>query len=201
MGHGPGRPVKTRGRPHGHGGRRSSSSSSSSTPHTMGSGPCRPVTIHESPHGPGRAAHIEPTSHGPRPGPGAKTSRVWAAARLGPSNSPRIGRSPVRPIKIAENGPRSDPAHDSFNFSRPGPARSITCSKVSARPGPARHVFQIGPARPGPDKQSMTSAGMLQLRPSRKRGGYLTRSPPPKRHTKIYVKPNTRDGRAVPPLC
>ena len=83
MGHGPGRPVKTRGRPHGHGGRRSSSSS---TPHLMRSGPDRPVKTHGPPHGPGRAAHIEPTSHGPRPGPAHQNFREWAAARPSPSH-------------------------------------------------------------------------------------------------------------------
>ena len=66
MGHGPGRPVKTRGRPHGHGGRRSSSNS---TPHLMGSGPSRPVKTHEPSHGSDGAAHIHPKYHGPRPSP------------------------------------------------------------------------------------------------------------------------------------
>ena len=57
MGHGPDRPVKTRGRPDGHGGRRSSSSCSSAS-HLMGSGPVRPVKTHEPPNGPGGATHI-----------------------------------------------------------------------------------------------------------------------------------------------
>ena len=53
----------------------------SSTPHLMGSGPGRPVEAHGPPHGPGTAAHIEPTSHGPRPGL---------------SNFQRMGRGPAR---------------------------------------------------------------------------------------------------------
>ena len=65
MGRGPDRPVKTRGRPHRHGGRRSSSSSIA--PNIMGSGPGRPVKTHGAPNEPGGATHIEPTSHGPRP--------------------------------------------------------------------------------------------------------------------------------------
>ena len=75
MGHGPGRLVKTRGRPHGHDG--SSSISSGSTPQLMGSGPGRPVKTHGPPHGP-------------------------IAARPGPSNFQRMGRGPARPIKISE---------------------------------------------------------------------------------------------------
>ena len=120
MGHGLGRPVKTRGRPHGHGERRSSSSSS--TPHLMGSGPGRPVKTHGPPHGPGGAAHREPTSHGPRPGPAHQNFRGWAAARPSPSH---------------------------FQISRPGPARPINFSKVSARPGPSHfQKSRPGPARP-----------------------------------------------------
>ena len=53
----------------------------------MGSGPGRPVKTHGPSHGPGGAAHIEPTSHGPRPGPdGQRPDPVhqifigWAAA-------------------------------------------------------------------------------------------------------------------------
>ena len=91
MGHSPGRPVKTRGRPHGHGGRRSSTSSSG-TPHLMGSGPGRLVKT----HGPGGAARIEPTSHGPRPSP---------------SNFGGMGRGKAGPIKFSEDGPRPGPAH------------------------------------------------------------------------------------------
>ena len=121
LGHGPGRPVKTRERPHGHGGRRSSSSSSK--PHFMGSGPGRPVQTHEPHHGPGGAAHIEPTSHGPRPGPAHQVSRGWAAARPSPSHFQNFTARP---------GPSSVQKY------RPGPASPITFSKVSARPGPAQ---------------------------------------------------------------
>ena len=73
MGHGPGLPVTTRGQSHGHVGRRCSSSSSTS--HLMGSGPGRPVKTHGPPRGSGGAAHIEPTSYGPRPGPAHQVSR------------------------------------------------------------------------------------------------------------------------------
>ena len=137
MGHDPGQPVKTRGRPHGQGGRRRSSSSS--TPHLMGSGPGRPVKTYRPPHGPGGAAHIEPTSHGPRPGPAYQISRGWAATRPGPS---------IFQFFTARPGP-SD-----FQKSRPGPAHHIFKSL-----GPARHNFQIDPARHGPDKRPMTSPG------------------------------------------
>ena len=136
MGYGPGRPVKTRGRPHGHGGRRISSSRS--TPHLMVSGPGRSVKPHGPPHGPGGAAHIEPTSHGQRPGPAHQMSRGWAAARPGPSKFQRMGRGPAWPIKISEDGSRPGPAHHIFNFSQPDPARPINFSKISARSGLAR---------------------------------------------------------------
>ena len=81
-----------------------------------------------------------------------------------------MGRGPARPIKISVDGP--DRTHHIFNFSRPGPARPINFSKVSAQPGPARPIkfskvsarygparqnFQIGPARPVPDKRPVTS--------------------------------------------
>ena len=79
MGHGPGRPIKTRGRSND--GRRNNSSSS--TLHLIGRGPGRPVEKHWPPHGSGGAADIEPTSHGPRPGPAHQISRGWATARRG----------------------------------------------------------------------------------------------------------------------
>ena len=167
MGHGPGRPVKIRGQPHGHGGRRSSSSSRS-TPHLMGSGPGRPVKTLGPPHGPDGAVHIEPTSHGPRPGRAHQISRGWATARPGPSNFERIGRGPARPVKIQRmgRGPTQPitfsifhgpawPGPSIFQKSRPHPARRITYSKVSALPGPARHNFLIGQARQGPEKRPM----------------------------------------------
>ena len=129
IGHGPGRPVKIRGRPHGHGGRRRSSSSS--TPHLMGSGPGRPVKN----HGPGGAAHIEPTSHGPRPGPAHQIFRGWAAARPSSSKFQRMGRGPTQPITFP-------------NFH--GPARPGPSNLLRSRPGPARpdHIFKrLGPAQ------------------------------------------------------
>ena len=90
-------------------------------PRLMGSDPGRPVKTHGPPHGPGEAAHIEPTSHGPRPGPAHQFCIGRAAARPGPSNF--RGRAA------------------------------------------ARHNFQIGPARPGLDKRTMTS-------PRKNRGVY-----------------------------
>ena len=67
-----------------------------------------------------------------------------------------MGRGPARPIKISEDGPWLDPAHHIINFSRHGPARPIFKSL-----GPARHIFQICPARPGPDKRPMASPGIF----------------------------------------
>ena len=86
----------------------------------------------------------------------------WAAARPGPSNFQRMGRSPARPITISEDWPRPYPAdhickflrlgparpHHIFQTSRPGPARPITHTKVSARPGPSQFSDRPGPARP-----------------------------------------------------
>ena len=101
MAHGPGRPVKTRGRPHGHGGRRSNSSSS--TPHLLTSGPGRPIKTRE-PYGLSGSAYLEPASRGPRPGPAHQISRGWAAALPGPSqSSDRSG--PARPGPAQKNDP------------------------------------------------------------------------------------------------
>ena len=70
MGRGPRRPAKTRGPSHGQGGlRHCTYYSSNSTPHFMGRGSGRRVKTRGPPHGLGRAAHVKPTSHGPRPGP------------------------------------------------------------------------------------------------------------------------------------
>ena len=139
MGHGPDRLVKTRGRPDGHGGRRSNSSSS--TPRLIGSGPGRPVRTNGPPHGSGGAAHIEPISHGPRPGSAHKKFE-------------RMGRGPARPIKFSEDGPRPGPAHQNFRgWAVPDPARPSLFQK--SRPGPARPIFKRpGPARPGPSQFS-----------------------------------------------
>ena len=104
MGHGPGRPVKTRRWPYGRGGRRRSSSSR--TPHLLCSGRGRPVKTRRPPHGQGGAAYIEPTSHGPGP----SISRGWAAARPGPSECQRMGRDPTQPIKFSIFPARPGPA-------------------------------------------------------------------------------------------
>ena len=64
-----------------------------------------------------------------------------------------MGSGPGRPVKT--HGPPHGPggaAHiePTYNGPRPGPAHQIF-----KRLGPARHNFQIGPARPGPDKQAL----------------------------------------------
>ena len=146
MGHGPGRPVRTRGRPHGHGRRRSSSSSS--TPHLLGSGPGRPIKRHGPPHGPGGAADIEPTSHGLRPGPAHPISKGWAAARPGLSKFQRMGRGPTQPITFSIFHGPARPGPSIIPTSRDGPARLITFSKVSARPITIFRSDRPGPARP-----------------------------------------------------
>ena len=98
-----------------------------------------PIKTHGPPHGPGGTAHIEPNSHGSRPGPAHQVSRRWSAARPAPSNFQRMG---------CGSAPRRGPAHHIFKCSRPGPAR---------------HSFQIGPARPGRDKQPMTSPANISI--------------------------------------
>ena len=59
-----------------------------------------------------------------------------------------MGRGPARPINFAEDGPRPDPAHRIFNFSRPGPAHHNfkflgparpRALQFCARPGPTAH--------------------------------------------------------------
>ena len=45
-----------------------------------------------------------------------------------------------------------------------------------------------------------TTRRIIQLRPSRQRGGGVSdTAPSPKRHTNSYIKPNTGDGREPPP--
>ena len=51
-----------------------------------------------------------------------------------------MGRGAARFIKLSEDGPRPGPAHHIFNKSRPGPARSIIFSNVSARLGLAHNM-------------------------------------------------------------
>ena len=165
-----GRPVKTRGRPHRHGGRRSSSSSS--TQHLMGSGPGRPGQNTWAASWAGRSVPY-------------RSHLLLPAARPGPSNFEWMSRSPARPIKISEDGPRLDPtshfqlfparlgpayqcftrlgsarrgpsqalarpdtARQNLSKSRAGPARLITFSNVSAWPGPSQFPDWPGLARP-----------------------------------------------------
>ena len=67
------------------------------------------------------------------------------------------GRGPARPIASSKFHGPARPGPSLFQSSRRGPARPITFSKYSARPDPAHHNFQIGPARPGLDHRPMTS--------------------------------------------
>ena len=83
----------------------------------------------------------------------------WAAARPGPSNFHRIGRDPAQPITCSILHGPARPGQSNFQKSRLGPARPITFSKVSARPDSARPNFEIGPARPSPEKRPMKSPG------------------------------------------
>ena len=129
----------------------------------MGHGPGRPVKPHGPPHGPGGAAHVEPTFHGPRPGPAHQVSREWVTARPGPSIFQMMGRVPARPIKISEDAPRPDPASQfQISTARPGPSKLQKFRPGFKSLGPARpRQSQIsdrpGPTRPGPDNRLMTS--------------------------------------------
>ena len=100
--------VKTHEPPHGQDRCRSSSSI---VHHIMGRGPDRPMKTRGPHHGQGGAAHIEPTSHGPRPGP---AHHIFEVSRL----------SPARPIKFKKNSARPGPAHHNFQngLARPGPS-------------------------------------------------------------------------------
>ena len=110
MGHGPGRPVQTFGRPHGHGECRRSSSST--TPDLLGSGPNLPVKTHGPPHEPGVAAHIEPASHGPRPGPAHQFFKRLGPVRPGPSHFQTFWPGPARPVTIFRSARPRQTAHD-----------------------------------------------------------------------------------------
>ena len=124
MGYGPGRPVKTCGRPHGHGGRRISSSSS--TPHLMGSDPGRPVA----------RQNTWAASWAGRSGP-YRAHISWAAVRPGPSNFERMRRGSARPIKFSEDGPRPGPAHEKFGRWAAARPSSSHSQIFTARPDPA----------------------------------------------------------------
>ena len=143
----------------------------------MGSGPGRPVKTHGPPRGSGSAAHIEPTSYGPRPCPAHQIFRAWAAARPGPSNF--RGWAAARPIS----------SHFQFFTARPGPARPINFFKVSARPGRAHHIFKrLGPTRPGPSQVSDRPGPARPRQPAHDMPWYLrvfvlvTRPPPKIEH-------------------
>ena len=72
-----------------------------------------------------------------------------------------MGRGPARPIKFREDGPRTGPAHQNLNSL--GPARPSPSHFQKSPPGPARHNFQIGPARPGPDKRPITIPDVVRI--------------------------------------
>ena len=79
--------------------------------------------------GPGRPARPGPSkkkNDGPRPGPAHQILIWWVAAQPGPSSFQRMGRGPVRTIKLSEDGPSPGPAHHIFKNSRPGLGRPIT---------------------------------------------------------------------------
>ena len=89
---------------------------SGSTLYVLGHGPGGPVKTHGPPHGQGGAAHIWPTTHGPRPGPAhhmykiSQPGQTWPitssnfSARPSPSQfSDRPG--PIRPDPARTTGP------------------------------------------------------------------------------------------------
>ena len=140
MGRGPGWSMKTRGPSHGSGGRchrRSISRRPGWTTKTRGPPDRLGKAAPMSPHlmGRGRARPIKFRVNGPRPRPTHQVLISWAAARPGPSIFQTMGRGPARP------GPSY--------FQKMGrcPARTVRFSKLSARPGPARHIRN---SRPGP---------------------------------------------------
>ena len=56
-----------------------------------------------------------------------------------------VGRGPDRPIELSSDGLQPGPAHHMFKLLRPGPARPIRFSNVSAwpslaQPGPAHDI-------------------------------------------------------------
>ena len=74
----------------------------------------------EPPQGLGRAAHMKPTSHGPRPGPAHPIFNI-----LGP----------VRPIPLSKFLTWRGPAHDKFQIGPawPGPARSVISRDIPCK--------------------------------------------------------------------
>ena len=138
MRHGPGRTVKTRGPPHGHGGR--CSRSSSSTAHLLGGGPGRPVKTRRPPYGQGGVTHTKLTSHG-------HTKLTSHGPRPGPSMFQKMGHGPTQPITFLNFQRPARPGPSIFQNSRPGPAPLITFS--NSRPGPARPVKIFRSSRPG----------------------------------------------------
>ena len=99
----------------------------------MGRGPAPPVKfLDRMGHDP--AHPIKFREDGARPDPAHQFFRGWAAVRPGPSIFRRMGCDPTQPI--------------TFSIFH-GPARPTIFLKVSARPGPAHHIFEmLGPARP-----------------------------------------------------
>ena len=129
---GPGRPVKTRGRPHGHGGRQSSTS-----------------IVHRISWAAVRA------------GPSKRMGRLMGRAET-PIKSPHLmGRGPARPIKFREDGPRPGPAHQIFiGWAEARPGSSIFQRMGRGPAQPITFSISHGPARPGPDKRPVASPGI-----------------------------------------
>ena len=102
--------------------------------------------------GRGPARSIKCSDDGPRLGPAEHCFRGWAAARPRPS-----------PFQLftARPGP-VHPFLKHFDPAKPGQAHHILKSLGPARPGPVRHKFQIGLARPGPEKGPMTTPGIYE---------------------------------------
>ena len=139
MGHGPGRPVKTRGRLHGHGER--SSSSSGSTPHLMGSGP-------------GPSKHMgRLMGRAERP---IQSPHLMGRGPTRPIIFQRMGRGPARPINFSKVSARPGPLH--FQKSRPGPTRPVTIFR-SARPGPDNGPM-TSPEKNGVPKKKASTPGI-----------------------------------------
>ena len=119
-----GLPAKTCGPSHGPSGHRHHRSIS--TPLIMGRGQSRPVKTRGPPHRRGKAAHIKPTSHAPRPGPVHQISSRWTATLPSLLIFQIMGRGLAQPIKFSDHGPRPGPSHfQSSRPVRPGPARTI----------------------------------------------------------------------------
>ena len=131
--------MKTRGPSHGQD-RCSSSSRSIPHAHRLWPGPARENTWAASLQS--GAAHMEPTSHGPRAG--SPTKSRDDGPRPGPAHHISGCSAAARPSHFRNITARPGPAII-FQNSQPGPF-----SKYSARPRPSQFSDRPGQARPGP---------------------------------------------------